>query len=98
MQSIESPAETAPFLAEVLRGLRLPAKELPCKYFYDATGAKLFEEICGLKEYYLTRTELSIMHRHAAEMAAALGPGCVLLEYGSGSGTKTRLLLDHLAR
>jgi dimethylhistidine N-methyltransferase len=85
-----------PFLADVLRGLRAPAKELPCKYFYDEAGSELFERITELEEYYLTRTELAIMQRHAEEMASLLGPRCLLIEYGSGSSTKTRLLLDHL--
>jgi dimethylhistidine N-methyltransferase len=88
---------TAAFLADVLNGLRQPAKELPCKYFYDAEGSRLFDQICELDEYYLTRTELAIMRTHAAEMAALLGRQCLLLEYGSGSSIKTRLLLDHLA-
>jgi dimethylhistidine N-methyltransferase len=84
------------FRDEVLRGLARPQKELPCKYFYDATGSALFEEICELPEYYLTRTELGILRAHAGEMAELLGPRCLLIEYGSGSGLKTRLLLDHL--
>ncbi len=86
----------ADFRADVLRGLSLPAKELPCKYFYDDAGSALFERITGLEEYYLTRTELAIMRHHAAEMAGLLGPRCLLVEYGSGSSTKTRLLLDRL--
>jgi dimethylhistidine N-methyltransferase len=85
------------FRADVLRGLRLPARELPCKYFYDETGSELFERITELEEYYPTRTELAIMQRYAPEMANLLGRGCLLVEYGSGSSTKTRLLLDHLA-
>jgi dimethylhistidine N-methyltransferase len=96
----EAPAvgEAQRFRADVLRGLRRPARELPCKYFYDEAGSRLFEEICGLDEYYLTRTELGIMRRHAADMAALLGPDCLLVEYGSGSSLKTRLLLDRLRR
>jgi dimethylhistidine N-methyltransferase len=90
--------EKAVFLAEVLHGLNQPAKTLPCKYFYDETGSRLFDAICELDEYYLTRTELAIMQRHAAEMADALGPDCLLIEFGTGSGVKTRLLLDHLKR
>jgi dimethylhistidine N-methyltransferase len=86
------------FRADVLRGLRRPSKELPCKYFYDEAGSRLFEEICDLEEYYLTRTELKIMRRHAAEMAGLLGPDCLLIELGSGSSLKTRLLLDELPR
>jgi dimethylhistidine N-methyltransferase len=84
------------FRDEVLRGLARPRKMLPCKYFYDATGSALFDEICDLPEYYLTRAELGILRAHAAEMAALLGPRCLVIEYGSGSGVKTRLLLDQL--
>jgi dimethylhistidine N-methyltransferase len=83
---------------EVLRGLRSPQKELPCKLLYDEVGSELFEQICALDEYYPTRTELRIMRQAAAEMAARLGPECLLIEYGSGSSTKTRLLLDRLER
>jgi dimethylhistidine N-methyltransferase len=86
----------AQFREDVLAGLALPRKELPCKYFYDARGSMLFDAICELPEYYLTRTELAIMRRHAGEMAEALGPGCLLIEYGSGSGVKTPLLLQRL--
>jgi hypothetical protein len=84
------------FRADVLRGLRAPKKELPCKYFYDEVGSALFEQITELEEYYPTRTELGIMERHAAEMAELLGPRCLLIEYGSGSSLKTRRLLDQL--
>src|SRR4051812_18277557 len=82
------------FRADVLRGLRAPKKELPCKYFYDEVGSALFEQITELEEYYPTRTEFGIMERHAAEMAGLLGPRCLLIEYGSGSSLKTRRLLD----
>jgi dimethylhistidine N-methyltransferase len=84
------------FLGDVLRGLRRRVKTLPCKYFYDERGSRLFDRICDLPEYYLTRTELAIMRRHAGDMAETLGPRCLLVEFGSGSGRKTRLLLDHL--
>jgi dimethylhistidine N-methyltransferase len=90
-----SPAR-AQFRDEVWRGLETPQKTLPCKYFYDARGSALFEQICELPEYYPTRTELSIMERHAGAMAERLGAGCLLVEYGSGSSRKTRLLLDRL--
>ena len=73
-------------------------KELPCKYFYDEAGSALFERITELEEYYPTRTELAIMKRHVAEMAGLLGSRCLLVEYGSGSSSKTRLLLDWLRR
>ncbi len=84
------------FRADVLRGLQGHPKELPCKYFYDETGSRLFDRITELPEYYLTRTELAIMRRSAREMAACLGPGCLLLEYGSGSSVKTPWLLEQL--
>jgi dimethylhistidine N-methyltransferase len=90
------PPATEVFRRDVLRGLARPQKELPCKYFYDAEGSRLFEEICELPEYYLTRCELAVLERHAGTMAGHLGPRCALIEYGSGSGRKTRLLLDRL--
>jgi dimethylhistidine N-methyltransferase len=86
----------AEMLADVVDGLSRPQKELACKWLYDARGSSLFELICQLDEYYPTRTELGIMQSHVRSMAALLGPGCVLVEYGSGSGLKTRLLLQHL--
>jgi len=88
--------ETEQFLREALRGLRAKPKELPCKYFYDEHGSKLFDRICDLDEYYPTRTELSIMREHVSEMASALGKHVLLVEYGSGSSAKTRSLLAHL--
>ncbi|HUK66647.1 MAG TPA: L-histidine N(alpha)-methyltransferase [Anaeromyxobacteraceae bacterium] len=91
------PADTTfQFLADVLRGLSRPQKEIPCKWLYDARGSALFERICELDEYYPTRTELGIMENHVRTMAGLLGSGATLIEYGSGSGLKTRLLLAHL--
>jgi dimethylhistidine N-methyltransferase len=90
-------SSTARFRADVLRGLSRRPKEIPCKYLYDARGSALFEEICGLAEYYPTRTELGILERHVGEMAALLGPGCLVIEPGSGSGRKTELLVEALA-
>ncbi len=87
---------TATFFQDVVSGLSADNKRLPCKYFYDRRGSKLFDEICRLEEYYLTRSELAIMRRFAPEMAAQIGPGVMLVEYGSGSSVKTRLLLDRL--
>lgn len=88
--------EAARFRSDVLAGLAHPQKTLPCKYFYDARGSALFERICDLDEYYPTRTELAILEAHSAEMAQRLGRRCLLVEYGSGSSRKTRLLLDRL--
>ena len=85
------------FRAQVAWGLSQTRKRLPCKFFYDQRGSQLFDQICELPEYYLTRTELEILKRHAGEMAAALGPRCRFVEYGSGSSLKTRLLLDQLS-
>ena len=90
--------QRAGFLADVLAGLGRDRKELPCKYLYDATGSELFDAICELPEYYPTRTELAIMRANAADMADRLGAGCLVVEYGSGSSVKTRILLRHLAR
>src|SRR5712692_6633739 len=90
--------EQSASLEEVLRGLRSPQKELPCKLFYDEVGSQLFEQITGLDEYYPTRAELRIMRAAGAEMAVRIGPECLLVEYGSGSSLKTRVLLDHLQR
>jgi dimethylhistidine N-methyltransferase len=90
------PQQEAAFLADVIDGLTGFPKALPCKYFYDAAGSALFERICALPEYYLTRAELEIMAADAGEMAAALGAGVLLVEPGSGASRKTRLLLQHL--
>jgi len=84
------------FRDEALQGLQDARKELPSKYFYDDVGSQLFDLICELDEYYLTRTELSIMQQYKTEMASLIGPNCLLIEYGSGSSTKIRKLLDAL--
>lgn len=86
------------FLDDVLEGLSREQKQIPCKYFYDAEGARLFHAICETPEYYPTRTEIGMMHESAGEMASLLGAGCLLVEYGSGRSVKTRLLLEHMDR
>src|SRR5262245_19174505 len=86
------------FRADILAGLSRPQKEIPAKYFYDAAGSRLFDRITELDEYYLTRTEVSIMRRHAGEMGARFGSRCLLVELGAGSLVKVRLLLDQLHR
>ncbi|MEM8806018.1 MAG: L-histidine N(alpha)-methyltransferase [Cyanobacteria bacterium P01_G01_bin.38] len=78
---------------DVLDGLARAPKALPPKYFYDQRGSALFEKICDLPEYYLTRAETAIFHQYAADIAQLTGP-CELAELGSGSATKTRILLD----
>ncbi len=84
------------FRAELVDGLGRDPKSIPSKYFYDEQGSALFDRICQLEEYYPTRTELAILREHAGAMAARLGPECLLVEYGSGSSIKTRLLLEAL--
>ena len=86
----------AGMLEDVIAGLSRRQKEIPPKYFYDARGCALFEAICSLPEYYLTRTELSIMRAHSGAMAERLGANCALIEIGCGNSEKTRLLLDAL--
>ena len=82
---------------DVLDGLTRPFKELPPKHFYDARGAELFDRICELPEYYPTRTERSILERTAGEVARLTG-AAELVELGSGTAAKTRVLLDALHR
>lgn len=89
-------APRSTFRDDVLRGLGASSKRLPCKHFYDKRGSELFDLICRLPEYYPTRIELAIIERHADEIAQAIGPRVALVEYGSGSSTKTRRLLDAL--
>ena len=81
---------------DVLAGLSRTPKRLPSKYFYDRRGSELFEEITRQPEYYLTRIELALLAASATEIAEAVGPRAHVVEYGSGSGRKTRLLLDAL--
>ena len=76
------------FLADVLDGLGKWQKELPCKYLYDERGSRLYEHICQLDEYYIPRTEASIMTAHIEEMAQLIGRQVRLIEYGCGSCTK----------
>jgi dimethylhistidine N-methyltransferase len=82
-------------LGDVLHGLDPAVRKLPPKYFYDEQGALLFDRITELDAYYPTRTELGIMEAHVRDMAAAIGPAARIVEFGSGSGLKTRLLLEH---
>jgi dimethylhistidine N-methyltransferase len=83
-------------LTEVLDNLKKPVKQLPSKLFYDEKGSRLFDKICGLEEYYPTRTEMQIMIDNIQEMSALLGEGTLLIELGSGSSLKIRLLLDNI--
>ncbi len=89
-------SETETLERDVLAGLGASPKTLPSKYLYDERGSHLFDDICELEEYYPTRTELTIMDDHVGEMAAKLGSRVMLIEYGSGSGHKTEVLLEAL--
>jgi dimethylhistidine N-methyltransferase len=80
------------------RGLSQTKKAIPCRFLYDARGSALFYAICDLPEYYPTRTEMRILADQADAIASAAGPGVALVELGSGSSTKVRLLLDALER
>ncbi|HEU4628023.1 MAG TPA: L-histidine N(alpha)-methyltransferase [Steroidobacteraceae bacterium] len=85
-----------PFAADVLAGLREHPKRISPIYFYDARGSQLFDQICELKEYYPTRTEMRILADDGDDMASYIGEDALLVELGSGSSMKTRLLLDRL--
>ena len=93
IESHLGPADERALAYDVLDGLTLPFKELPPKHLYDTEGARLFDAICQLPEYYPTRAERAILARHAGEIVAATG-ATELVELGSGVPTKTRVLLD----
>ena len=88
--------EIGDFKTEVIENLSREQKSLPCKFFYDKQGSTLFDRICELDEYYPTRTEIALLDRHGEEFAELSGPSCHLIEFGSGSSVKVRLLLDRL--
>ncbi|HVH99374.1 MAG TPA: L-histidine N(alpha)-methyltransferase, partial [Enhygromyxa sp.] len=98
LPAIASPSEERSFAEDVIFGLASAPKTLPCKYFYDARGSALFDRITELDEYYPTRTEAELMRVHADAMADTIGAGALIVELGSGSSVKTRLLLDALER
>src|SRR3954454_7623301 len=86
--------QTSAFASDVLDGLSAHPKRLPPKYFYDATGSELFEQITLLPEYYPTRTELAILRHRARGLSAIVPKGSALVEFGAGATTKVRLLLN----
>lgn len=88
--------ETRTLLEEVIDGMHKNQKQLPSKLFYDERGSALFDKICELDEYYPTKTEMQIMQDNINEIGSLLGEGTILIELGSGSSTKIRLLLDHI--
>src|SRR5437868_15328316 len=93
ISSCLSESEERVLADDVLDGLTRPFKELPPKHFYDARGSELFEQICQLPEYYPTRSEREILEDNAAEIVTRTGAG-ELVELGSGSAEKARILLD----
>jgi dimethylhistidine N-methyltransferase len=96
MMFVDLHPEVGRFLDDVVAGLGRTPKALSPKYFYDARGSALFEAICELPEYYPTRTELLLMQDSVVAMAAELGENCLLIEFGSGAGVKTEVLLQAL--
>ncbi len=86
-------SETSAFAADVVAGLTATPKRLSPKYFYDNTGSELFERITAQPEYYPTRTELSILEAHAADIARLIPDGAALVEFGTGATTKARIVL-----
>lgn len=90
-------AEEESFLDAVIEGLSRPQKAIPCRFLYDEAGSALFDRICELPEYYPTRTETAILTERAGDIAALAGPRAQLIELGSGSSIKVRILLDALA-
>ncbi len=92
----EGPPEA--FCETLWRGLSATPKSIPPRFFYDRAGSDLFERITDLPEYYPTRTEAAILEAHADEIVAAVGAGMTLVEFGSGSSRKTRLLIEAALR
>ena len=93
-----APPATSELLTDVIAGLSSDPPALPCKYFYDERGGALFQKICELPEYYVTRTELDILSRHHAEIASQIGPDVELIGLGTGAGTKTQILIKALEK
>ena len=94
--TIPAPSRTDALTNGVLEGMRKQPRQLSPVWFYDELGSFLFDSICELPEYYLTRTELQIMRTYAADMAHHIGPDAAIIELGSGTSMKTRELLNHL--
>ena len=84
------------FRDDLLHGLRAKPKSIPCKYLYDEAGARLFDQICALPEYYPARVETALLRAHAKDIAALAGAGAEIMEFGAACGEKIRILLDAL--
>lgn len=96
LHAVAGQPDSDSFAGDLIRCLAQRPHTIAPKYFYDAAGSRLFEQICELPEYYLTRTELAIFRRHVGEMAAMIGSAAEIVEFGAGSLQKVRLLLDAL--
>src|SRR5437588_8665183 len=96
-QAYQFDEQTSAFAGDVIGDLSQFPKRLSPKYFYDATGSELFEQITVLPEYYPTRTELSILRERAGAIAATVPQRAALVEFGAGATTKVRLLLAECA-
>ena len=96
IEPADNPFDNQQFLQDVLADLGQMPKTLPCKYFYDEAGSALFEKICDLDEYYITRTELEILRSAGDEIASLVGEGATIVEPGSGAGIKVQVLLKAL--
>lgn len=96
MLDLDLPVLDTAFARDVVAGLSQPQKVIPARYFYDRRGSELFEEITLLPEYYPTRTEIALLDAHGADIARLTGKRRVVVEFGSGSSTKTPLLLDRV--
>src|SRR5256886_5949347 len=94
--ALGAPPVSSEFLTDVIAGLSSEPRTLPCKYFYDERGTALFQKICELPEYYITRTEIDILDRNRAEIASQIGANTELIGLGTGAGTKTRILIEAL--
>jgi L-histidine Nalpha-methyltransferase len=93
--TVEVPTKADPaFRDDVLAGFRAAGRAIPARWFYDREGSELFERITALPEYYPTRVETELLARHAADVAKLVGPGRAVVEFGSGSSTKTPYVLD----
>lgn len=96
LKSVEKAFKSKVMHEEVLEGLSKKRKELPSKYFYDTKGSQLFDAICELDEYYITRTEFDIMKSNINEISDFLGEELMFIEYGSGSSEKIKIILDQI--
>lgn len=96
IQFTDNNPQLASFAEEVINGLNQKRRCIPPKFFYDKRGSHIFDDICETDEYYVTRTETKLLKRHNAEIAELIGTDCLLVEPGSGSSQKVRILLDKL--